>query len=134
MSEELSFTRKAGLHPVAGGAAGLVFPIVLMAVALTGGFREGGDLSDTATSILGAFLFTVAAPTTWIFRIPFIEADRFTVLFVGAMTSLPLWWLLGARLATTAADWRQWAIRYLVAALSWSVLVLLIAIVITGWS
>ena len=133
MSEELSFTRKTGLHPVAGGAAGLVYPLVLMAVALTGGFRSGGDLADTATSILGAFLFTVAAPTTWLFRIPFIEADRFTVLFVGAMTSLPLWWLLGARLAITAADWRQWVVRYLTISLAWSVLVLVVAILVTGW-
>ena len=45
MSEELSFTRKASLHPVAGGAAGLIYPIVLMALALSGGFRQGGDLS-----------------------------------------------------------------------------------------
>ena len=134
MSEELSFTRKAGLHPVSGGVAGLVYPLVLMAVALTGGFRNGGDLADTATSILGAFLFTIAAPTTWVFRIPFIEADRITVLFVGAMTSLPLWWLLGARIAVHSDDWRQWSIRYIAACLGWSVLVLLVAIVVTGWS
>jgi hypothetical protein len=133
VGEELSFTRKTGIHPVAGGAAGLVYPLLLISVALTGGFRQGGDIADPATSILGAFLFLIAAPTAWVFAIEFIEADRFTVLFVGAMTSLPLWWLLGSRLARTAEDWRQWTVRYLRISVGWSVLVLLAVILVAGW-
>ena len=31
-------------------------------------------------------------------------------------------------------DWRQWSVRYIAACLGWSVLVLLVAIVVTGWS
>lgn len=133
MGEELSFTRKTGLHPVAGGAAGLVYPLLLIGISLTGGFRQGGDFSDPAISILGAFIFLIAAPTAWVFAIDFIEADRFTVLFVGTMTSLPLWWLLGARLATTAESWVQWTGRYLRIAVGWSILVLLLAIAVAGW-
>jgi len=133
VSEELSFTRKMGIHPVAGGAAGLVYPLVLIALALSGGFRSGGDVADPATSVLGAFIFLIAAPTAWVFAIEFIEADRFTVLFVGAMTSLPLWWLLGSRLARTADDWRQWIVRYLRISVGWSLLVLLVTILVVGW-
>lgn len=133
MGEELSFTRKMGIHPVAGGAAGLVYPLLLIALALTGGFRHGGDVADPATSILGAFVFLIAAPTAWVFAIEFIEADRFTVLFVGAMTSLPLWWLLGSRLARLAEDWKRWIVRYLRISLVWSLLVLLAVLLIVGW-
>ena len=134
MGEELSFTRKVGLHPVAGGAAGLVYPLALMALALTGGFRSGGDLADPATSILAAFIFLIAAPTAWVFAIDFIEADRFTVLFVGAMTSLPIWWLLGARIALVVDDWRHWISRYLWISIGWTVFALLAIVVAVGWS
>lgn len=133
MGEELSFTRKAGPHPVAAGAAGLAYPLLLIGLALTGGFRQGGDVADPATSILGAFIFLIAAPTAWVFAIEFIEADRFTVLFVGALTSLPLWWLLGSRLAVAADDWGQWTVRYLRISVGWSLFVLVLVVVVAGW-
>lgn len=77
-------------------------------------------MGEIATSFLGTILFLTAAPTAWIFAIPFIEVSRFTVLLAGVLSSFPLWWLLGTRLAEGAANWLVWLRRYATAALVWT--------------
>ena len=102
-----------------GGVAGLAFPTLLVIVAMQPGFRDSGDIGDLAGSILGPFLFVIAAPTAWVFRIPFIDVDRFTAIAVGILTSFPLWYLLGLRLGQASRTWRRWVPRYLGWSLGW---------------
>lgn len=102
-----------------GGLAGLAFPTLLVVVALQPGFRDSGEPGEIAGSILGTFLFVIAAPTAWVFRIPFIDVDRFTAIAVSVLTSFPLWYLLGARLASTSRSWRRWFPRYAGWSLGW---------------
>ena len=121
MARHVSFTRpRAAVARRAGGIAGLVYPTVLVALALDVGFRHGGDMGEIATSFLGTLLFLTAAPTAWIFAIDFIDVSRFTVLLAGVLSSFPLWWLLGARLADGAPNWLAWLRRYATALLVWT--------------
>ena len=106
----------------------LLYPLVLMGFALSVGFRGSGDVTGLATAILGAILFLVAAPTTWVFAIDFIEASRFTVITVGAFTSLPLWYLLGSRLASGAENGLTWLKRYTIFCGVWTVLTFLLMV------
>lgn len=114
------------LNRRAGGVASLLYPLSLMGVTLAAGFRSPGDMGDPASSVLGALLFLIAAPTTWIFAIGFIDVSRFTVLLVGALSSLPGWYAVGAGLAGTSRSWPGWINRYLVVAAVWTLLNLLL--------
>jgi hypothetical protein len=89
VTTDLSFTPRAGVSRRAGGTLALLYPLVLIALGVSVGFRGSNDVDGLATAILGAILFLVAAPTTWVFAIDFIEASRFTVITAGALTSLP---------------------------------------------
>lgn len=121
MARHVSFLRpRSAVGHTAGGIAGLVYPVMLVALALDVGFRHGGDMGEIATSFLGTILFLTAAPTAWIFAIDFIEVSRFTVLVAGVLSSFPLWWLLGTRLAEGASNWLVWLRRYTTAALIWT--------------
>lgn len=105
-----------------GGLGALSFPLVLIVLAIGAGFGSGGDMTDPATSFLGALLFVVAAPTSWLFAIPFIDADRLTVVLASGVTSLALWGLLGRRLAARSDHWPAWVSRYLTYCGAWIVL------------
>jgi hypothetical protein len=119
----LSFhTRHAGLPRVAGGLAALTFPTMLVVLAIGTGFRRTGDFSDIAVAFLAAFLLLVAEPTAWLFSFDFLDADRFTIVFVGALTSFPLWYLAGSALAARAERWKVWVWRYTVACVGWTAL------------
>ena len=121
MARQVSFTRARSAVPRhLAGLAALVYPVILVGLAIDAGFRRGGDLADLAASFLGTLLFLTAAPTAWIFSIDFIDVERFTVIVAGVLSSFPLWWLLGARLSEGAAGWPAWLVRYLAAAFTWS--------------
>jgi hypothetical protein len=121
MARHVSFLRSR--NAVSHGAAGLAalgYPVVLVALALDVGFRHGGDMGEIAASFLGTILFLTAAPTAWIFAIDFIDVSRFTVIVAGILSSFPLWWLLGTRIAEGAAGWLVWLRRYATAVLLWT--------------
>jgi len=126
MTQDLSFRPRSGLRRVPGGVAALSYPTALVVAAVSVDFRAVGDGSDIATALLATVLFVIAAPTAWIFAIDFIQADQFTVIFVGVITSFPLWYLLGVKLARAAAHWTEWITAYLKVSLVWTVLWILV--------
>ena len=132
MTSDINFTPRTGLNRRVGGLAALLWPLLLMGFGLSVGFRGTTETSDLATAFLGALLFLVAAPTTWVFAIEFIEASRLTVISVGAITSLPLWYLLGSRIALSAENWLTWTKRYLIFCGLWTVMVLVLVMVLAA--
>ena len=112
--------RIGGLPRWVGGIAAFAFPLLLATYALSIDFDRVGNMSDIAASILATMLFLVAAPTTWIFTVDFIEAGRLLVVVSGLLTSLPLWYLLGSRLAHFSSGWGDWIRRYLVTCVFWT--------------
>ena len=113
-----------------GGILALSYPLVLAAGALSVGFDRVGDMADLAASILAVGLFLIAAPTAWIFTVEFIEAGRLLIVVSALLTSLPLWFMLGSRLALFATGWAIWLRRYVVFCLVWSVLNVLLFILL----
>jgi hypothetical protein len=114
------FAERLGLSRPAAGVAALGYPVLLMGVALASGSRSVGDLGEPAVSVLGALLFLIAAPTTWIFSIDFIDVSRFTALVAGGLTSLTLWYLVGSAITGGARTWSGWLNRYVVLASGWT--------------
>ncbi len=113
-----------------GGILALAYPIALAAGALSVGFDRVGDMADLAASILAVGLFLIAAPTAWVFTVEFIEAGRLLIVVSALITSLPLWFMIGSRLALFATGWSNWARRYIVFCLVWSVLNVLLFILL----
>lgn len=113
-------TRRGGLSRPWGGVLAFVYPLALTALALSVGFRRVGDMTDFATSLLATLQLLIAAPTAWIFTVDFIDAGALLVITSALATSLPLWYVLGARLAYTARGWGDWVRRYVVVCLVWS--------------
>ena len=132
MTSDLSFTPRPGLNRVGAATLALVYPLLLIGLGLGVGFRGSDDVTGFATAFLGAVLFLVAAPTTWVFAIDFIEASRFTVFAVGAVTSLPLWYLLGSRMARRAENWLTWLKRYTIFCGLWTVLTLVLIVLLAA--
>ncbi len=87
-------------------------------------------MSDLAASILAVGLFLIAAPTAWLFTVEFIEAGRLLIVTSALVTSLPLWFMVGSRLAYFAPSWVLWLRRYVVVCLVWSVLNVLLFILL----
>ncbi len=112
METNLTFAVQVGLNRRVGGLLSLSYPLALTALSLSVGFRGSAESSEIATSVLSAVVFIVAAPTSWVFAIDFIEASRMTVISVGVLTSFPLWFLAGFRLAVVTNIWSQWVWRY----------------------
>lgn len=126
MSQGISFVTKQGLHRGRAAVLALTVPLVLMGLAIGVGFRQGGGEAEFGASFAAAVMFLVAAPTAWVFAIDFIEAGRFTVMLIGAVTSLPLWALAGIGLARVSTSWRQWTMRYLALCAAWLTLYVLV--------
>jgi hypothetical protein len=114
--------RRGGLPRWIGGLLALAYPLALAAGALSVGFDRVGDMADLAASILAVGLFLIAAPTAWVFTVEFIEAGRLLIVMSALLTSLPLWFMVGSRLALFATGWPNWIRRYVVLCLVWSVL------------
>jgi len=119
VSQGISFVTKQGLPRGRAAILALTVPLVLMGLAIGVGFRQAGGETEFGASFAAAVMFLVAAPTAWVFAIDFIDAGRFTVLLVGALTSLPLWALAGAGLARFSDSWKQWALRYFAMCAAW---------------
>lgn len=98
----------------------LAYPVAVTMLSIGVSFREVGDMSDLASSLLAALLFLIAAPTAWIFAIDFIDVNRLVVFLVGMVTSYPLWFFAGTRIALAAATWAGWLRRYVVLCLAWT--------------
>ncbi len=122
--------RRGGLPRWVGGILALSYPLVLAAGALSVGFDRVGDMADLAATILAVGLLLIAAPTAWIFTVEFIEAGRLLIVVSALLTSLPLWFMLGSRLALFATGWAIWLRRYVVFCLVWSVLNVLLFILL----
>lgn len=120
MSQGISFVTKQGLQRGRAATLALTYPVVLIGLAISVGFRQGGGVAEFGASFAAAVMFLVAAPTAWVFAIDFIEAERFTVMLFGALTSLPLWAIAGAGLARICTSWRQWTIRYMALCATWT--------------
>lgn len=133
MSQDLSFaTSRRSLPRSLGGVAALSYPAVLVALALSTGFRSGGDYADLASSFLAALLLLIALPTAWIFSFDFVDPDRFTIVFVGAITSLPLWYMAGSAVAARTEHWRRWLSRYVLTCVGWTAFNL-VTFVVIAW-
>jgi hypothetical protein len=136
VTPDFSFTaRRGGLPLPVAGVFALVFPVAITVFSISVSFRQVGDMSDLASSLLAALLFLVAAPTAWIFAIDFIDVNRLVVIVVGTVTSYPLWFFAGTRLALFAATWAGWLRRYIVLCLGWTaanIVVLMVVGQITG--
>ena len=133
MGQDLSFTtnrRTVSRH--LGGVAALSCPVLLIALALGTGFRKTGDYGDLAASFLAALLLLVAEPTAWLFAFDFVDPDRFTIVFVGALTSLPLWYLAGTALAARTERWVVFARRYVLLCVGWTMLNIVV-FVLVAW-
>lgn len=122
VSQGISFVTKEGLQRGRAAVLALTYPVILIGLAIGVGFRQGGGIAEFGASFAAAVMFLVAAPTAWVFAIEFIDAERFTVLLVGAVTSLPLWGLAGAGLAKLCRSWAQWTLRYIALCAAWTTL------------
>lgn len=132
MPSDISFSPRTGINRRGGGIAALAFPLALVGLGLSVGFRGTTEVTDLATAILGAILFVIAAPTAWVFAIDFIEASRLTVVSIGVLTSLPLWYLLGSRLALRADNWPTWVKRYLLFCGLWTVTMMVLLVLLAA--
>jgi hypothetical protein len=122
MSQGISFSPRTGLHRGRAGVLALTYPLILIALTIGVGFRQGGGEAEFGASFAASVMFLVAAPTAWILAIDFIEAERFTILLFGAATSLPLWAIVGSLLASLSTSWRQWIVRYIAMCAVWTTL------------
>lgn len=122
MSQDITFTPRTGLHRGRAGVLALTYPVVLIALTIGVGFRQGGGAGEFGASFAASVMFLIAAPTAWVLAIDFIEAERFTVLLFGAATSLPLWAIAGSLLASISTSWRQWIVRYVAMCAVWTTL------------
>jgi len=120
-ADRVSFApRRTTVGRTTAGLLALSYPIVMMVMALAVGFGEAGDLQDLASSFIAALMVVIALPTTWFLSFDFIEVSRTTVVIFGAVTSLPLWYVLGTALAVRSETWGRWLRRYATIALVWT--------------
>jgi hypothetical protein len=122
--------RRGSLPRWVGGILALTYPLILVAGALSVGFSRTGDMADLAASVLAVGLFLIAAPTAWVFTADFIVAGRLLVVTSALVTSLPLWFLVGSRLAYVATGWLIWLRSYIIVCIVWSVLNVLVFILL----
>jgi hypothetical protein len=122
--------RHRGLPRWVGGILAFVYPLGLVAGALSVGFSRTGDMADLAASVLAVGLFLIAAPTAWVFTADFIVAGRLLIVTSALLTSLPLWYLVGSRLAFAATGWLAWLRHYIIICIVWSVCNVLVFILI----
>lgn len=135
-SDRVSFApRRTTVGRTAAGLMALSYPIVMVVMALAVGPREAGDLQDVALSFIAAVMLVIALPTSWFLSFDFIDVSRTTVAIFGAVTSLPLWYLLGTALAVRSETWGRWLRRYVTIALVWTLAnlgVLAVVAMLTG--
>ncbi len=120
-SDRVSFApRRTTVARTTAGLVALSYPIVMVVMALAVGSREAGDLQDVASSFIAAVMVVIALPTSWFLSFDFIDVSRTTVVVFGAVTSLPLWYLLGTAIAVRSQTWGRWLGRYVTSAVVWT--------------
>jgi hypothetical protein len=120
-ADRVSFApRRTTVGRTTAGLMALSYPIVMVVMALAVGPRAAGDLQDVASSFIAALMLVIALPTTWFLSFDFIDVSRTTVVMFGAVTSLPLWYVLGTALAVRSETWGRWLRRYATVALVWT--------------
>lgn len=80
-------------------------------------------LTDPATPLVAGLLFLLAVPTTWIFAV--LRLAPVVDVALGVITSFPLWFFLGTRLALVSWSWGQFWARYVAWAIGWAVAAML---------
>lgn len=129
MTAQIEFgERKAHVPRSLGGVAALVYPSLLVALSIGVEFTSSGGISGFGAAYMAALLFVIAAPTSWIFAIDFIEAGQFTVVAFGVVTSFPVWYLMGASIASGSRTWTEWGGRFGTLVVVWTV----VSIVLVG--
>jgi hypothetical protein len=120
-SDRVSFApRRTTVGRTTAGLIALSYPIVMVVMALAVGPRRAGGLQGIASSFIAAVMLVIALPTSWFLSLDFIDVSRTTVVVFGAMTSLPLWYVLGTALAVRSETWGRWLRRYTTIALVWT--------------
>ncbi len=123
MNTDVSFaSRRRTISPWFGGFYALAYPVFLVTVAISVGFRRTGEPGEFAATMAASVLFLVAAPTAWVLSFSFIDVTRFTVLVFGLVTSLPLWFLAGTALTRGVEHWSVWVRRYVITVVVWTAL------------
>jgi hypothetical protein len=107
------------LPGLAGGLTALLFPAALSVPVIRALAGGEGVFEDPTAPLLSGLLFLVAAPTVWLFAV--FDLSPGVTVALSAITSFPLWFAVGARLAGRARRWRDWWARYLTLALVWTV-------------
>lgn len=108
----------------------LSWPLITIVLALGSMRGSVTGLTDPSTPLVAGLLFLMALPTTWLFAI--LNLDAVVAVVLGVVTSLPLWFYLGGRLAVASPSWATWWRRYVMIALAWAVVaILLLAVVAT---
>ena len=131
MARQFSFTaRRGGLPTGRGGLFALSWPLVTVAVALGSMRGTITGLTDPATPLFAGLLFLLAVPTTWVFALAKLAPVATVVL--GIVTGLPLWFLLGSRLAVVSRTWGDWWRRYLAWTIGWAVTAMILLAVIAS--
>ena len=121
MRRDVSFApSRTTVSPLVGGVAGVVYPLLLVTVAFSVGFRTGGGMGDFAASVAAAVLFVIAAPTAWVLSFSFIEVSRVVVFSFAILTSFPIWILVGRGIASRSPSWTNWARVYGVVCVGWT--------------
>jgi len=133
VTRQFSFaSRRGGLPTGRGGLYALSWPLVTVVLAL-GAMRDGvTGLTDPSTPLVAGLLFLLAVPTTWVFALAKLAPVVTVVL--GVVTSFPLWFLLGARLAEASWTWGQWWRRYAAWAIGWAVAAMIALAVIASFT
>ena len=120
-SDRVSFApRRTTVGRTAAGLIALSYPIVMVVMALAVGPRRAGGLQEIASSFIAAVMLVIALPTSWFLSLDFIDVSRTTVVVFGAVTSLPLWYVLGTALSLRSETWGRWLRRYATIALVWT--------------
>ena len=118
--------RRSSIGRTTAGLVALGYPLLMVVMALAVGSRQPGDLQDFAASFVAAVMLVIALPTTWFMSFDFVVVSRTTVVVFGLVTSLPLWYLVGTALAVRSETWAHWFRNYITAAISWTLMNLLI--------
>jgi hypothetical protein len=133
VSRQFSFaSRRGGLPTGRGGLFALSWPLVTVVLALGSMRGDITGLTDPATPLVAGLLFLLAAPTTWLFALAKLAPVVTVVL--GVVTSFPLWFYLGSRLASASWSWGEWWRRYVAWAIGWAVTAMVVLAVVASLS
>ena len=108
----------------------MIAPSAVLFGAFTAKRGTVSGLTDPADPVLAGLLVFLAAPTTWVFAALRLAPEPALVL--GVVTSLPLWFFLGSRIAESAWTWRQWVVRYATWLLGWLVVMVMVLVTVAS--